>query len=295
MKLGIGLMYQPVLQHFIEEAEDELDFLEVIPDTVWADLGPNHRPRYVDDAEAIQFLSMVRRRMPLVLHSIGLSTGSAHHFNRDHVAQLAAWHRRFQFPWHSEHFSFNVAESPSGDVNVGLTMPLSWDQETLVLLTERVREIRTSVPAPFLLENNVYYLSPIEQEMTEAQFFNSLCNATSCGLLMDLHNVYTNAQNHGFDPFEFLSQLEMDNVIELHVAGGTEYDGFYLDSHSGVIAEPVWQLLEWMLPKCSNLRGVTFELMGSWYPTVGAARLSAELARLSESWDRHQPQPAVKA
>jgi len=294
-KLGIGLMYQPVLQQFIEEAEDALDFLEVIPDTVWADLGPGLQPRYVDDAEAVDFLAKVRRRMPVVPHSIGLSTGSAHYFNRDHVAQLASWHQRFQFPWHSEHLSFNIAESAAGDVNVGLTMPLAWDEETLALMTARVSEIRASVPIPFLLENNVYYLRQVEQEMTEPQFFNALCSASGCGLLMDLHNVYTNARNHGFDPFAFLGQVEMDHVIEVHVAGGMERDGFYLDSHSAVIAEPVWQLLEWLLPRCANLRGVTFELMGSWYPTVGAARLSDELARLRESWLRYQPLPAVVA
>lgn len=292
-QLGIGLMYQPALQPFIEEAGNALDFLEVIPDTVWADLGPSHQPRYIDDPESIEFLSIVRRQLPVIPHSIGLSTGSAHHFNRDHLTQLATWHQRFQFPWHSEHLSFNVAESAAGDVNVGLTMPLAWDEETLALMTARVIEIRSRLPVPFLLENNVYYLSQIEPEMTEAQFFNALCDAGGCGLLMDLHNVYTNARNHGFDPFTFLGQVELGHLLEVHVAGGMERDGFYLDSHSGVIAEPVWQLLDWILPRSPNLRGVTFELMGSWYPTVGAARLRAELARLRESWLRYHPQPAI--
>jgi uncharacterized protein (UPF0276 family) len=290
VKLGVGLMYQAVFQQFIEEAGDAFDFLEIIPDTLWADLGPGHRPRYIDDNEAIDFLSGIRERIPVVPHSIGLSTGSAHYFNRDHVVQLARWHERFQFPWHSEHFSFNVAESAVGDVNVGLTMPLPLDEETLTLMASRVTEIQASLPIPFLLENNVYYFRQIEQEMTEPEFFNALCRETGCGLLMDLHNVYTNARNHGFDPLDLLRCVEMDRIVELHVAGGMERDGFYLDSHSGAIAEPIWELVEWILPQCSNLRGVTFELMGSWYPTVGEARLRQDLSRLRTMWLQHQPQ-----
>ena len=50
--------------------------------------------------------------------------------------------------------------SPStatGSMNVGITLPLPRDRETVELLVPRIREVRRRVPVPFLLENNVYY------------------------------------------------------------------------------------------------------------------------------------------
>ena len=133
----------------------------------------------------------------------------------------------------------------------------------------RIREVQQRVPVPFLLENNVYYFDIPACEMDEPTFLNTLCRESGCGLVLDLHNVYTNARNHGFDAGAMLAELELEHVGEIHVAGGMELDGFYLDAHSDTMPDPVWSLLEWTLPRCPNLGGVTFELFGSWFDSVG--------------------------
>jgi uncharacterized protein (UPF0276 family) len=291
LKLGIGLAYQPVLRSFIDDPASPIDYLEVIPDTVWADLGFGREPRYVEDREAMTFLDDLNRRIPVIPHGIGLSIGSAHRFNRDQVLKLVEWQGRFAFPWHSDHLSYNLAEQGTAEVNVGLTMPLSYDQETLDLLVPRVLEIRRLVDVPFLLENNVYFFKLTGAEMNEADFLNRLCESSGCKLLLDLHNIHTNSRNHKFDPLQLLSAIDLGNVLELHVAGGMEKDGFYLDAHSGPLPGEVWDLLEWTLPRCPNLRGVTLEIVGSWVASLGEDRLRAELLRLQSAWLRHQPAP----
>jgi hypothetical protein len=152
------------------------------------------------------------------------------------------------------------------------------------MLVERVAEVRRRVPTPFLLENNVYYFDIPACEMDEPTFLNTLCREGGCGLVLDLHNVYTNARNHGFDAGAMLAELELEHVGEIHVAGGMELDGFYLDAHSDTIPDPVWSLLEWTVPRCPNLGGVTFELFGSWFDSVGDARITADLRRLRTLW-----------
>lgn len=289
MKLGIGLAYQSVLRSFIEDPTSPINYLEVIPDTVWADLGVGREPRYVEDLDAVRFLENTNRRIPVIPHGIGLSIGSAHRFNRDQVLKMAEWRRRFSFPWHSDHLSYNLAEQGPAEVNVGLTMPLSYDQETLDVLVPRIIEIRRLVDVPFLIENNVYFFELTGAEMSEADFLNRLCESSGCKLLLDLHNVHTNSRNHGFDPLQLLGAIDLSNVFELHVAGGMEKDGFYLDAHSGPLPAEVWSLLEWTLPRCPNLRGVTLEVIGSWVATLGEARLRDELEGLQSAWRRHQP------
>jgi uncharacterized protein (UPF0276 family) len=290
-KLGVGLGYQAELRPFIENFSGAFDFLEVVPDILWNDLGRNFTPRYVEDPNGTAFLHQVMRAKPVVPHSIGLSIGSAHRFNRDHVAQMARWHAWLKFPWHSDHLAYHLAEHGAGEINLNLTMPLPLDQETLELLTTRVIEIRERIPVPFLLENNVYYFIFEQQDLDEAKFLNALCESSGCGLLLDLHNLYVNCRNHGTDAIAFLEQLDLDRVIELHVAGGMEFEGFYLDAHSGPSPEPVWKLLEWVLPQCSYVGGLVFELFGSWFEPMGAESLHRQLSRMKDLWSRYQPEP----
>jgi uncharacterized protein (UPF0276 family) len=294
-RLGIGLAYQAPMRAFIEENGSLIDYLEVVPDILWTDLGRGKNPRYIDEESGVAFLRQMRSEMPVIPHAIGLSIGSAHHFNRDHVAQVAGWHQWLQFPWHSDHLSYNLTESAAGadspDNNVGVTLPLPRDFDTIELLAPRIAEIRSAVPVPFLLENNVYYFEMPEQEMNEAGFLNLLCESSGCELLLDLHNLHVNCRNLNQAPYDFLSRLDLDRVIEIHVAGGMELDGFYLDAHSGPPPAEVLDLLRWTLPQCRNIRGVTFELFGSWYADVGAERLTRQLDELKDLWAGLVPPP----
>lgn len=283
-KLGVGLAYQAPLAPLIAAAGLELDYVEVVPDILWTDLGRLAEPRYIDDRAGRDALEQATRGRPLVGHGIGLSIGSAGAFDAAHLDQVERWRRRLGFAWHSDHLAFHLAEHGDATMNVGITLPLPRDRETIELLAPRIREVRRRVPAPFLLENNVYYFEIPSCEMDEPTFLNRLCRESGCGVVLDLHNVYTNARNHGFDAAAMLAELELAHVGEIHVAGGMELDGFYLDAHSDTIADPVWSLLEWILPRCPNVGGITFELFGSWFESVGNARIRSDLRRLRALW-----------
>jgi uncharacterized protein (UPF0276 family) len=282
----VGLAYQAPLQPLIENAGEYLSFVEVVPDILWTDLGPGAYPRYIDDQKGLAYLRHVSQSRPVIPHSIGLSIGSAHYFDLDHIGQIQRWWNRFQFPWHSDHLAYHLAEYQGRQVNLGITVPLPRDRETLDLLIPRVAEVVREVPVPFLLENNVYYFEIPDGDMDEATFLNALCDESGCGLLLDLHNLYANGRNHRFDPQALLAQLNLEHVGEIHVAGGMVFDGFYLDAHSDSIPGPVWKLLEWTLPRCPNLGGVVFELFGSWFETVGEQRVRQDLRRMEEIWRR---------
>lgn len=286
-KLGVGLSFQGTLRGFVLESLDRFDFLEIIPDVFWTDQGRGTEGRYRESADAAPFLAQVAAAKPVIAHSVGLSIGSADAFDTEHVRQIASWHQRYGFPWHSDHLSFNRLEHASGhSIDIGVTMPVPYDQAVLDLLAERVEHVQAQVPVPFLLENNVYYFEIPEQEMTEAEFLNRLTARTGCGLLLDLHNVYTNARNHGFDPWDLLGGLDLSRVVEIHLGGGMEVDGVWLDAHSGPCPEEVWAMLEEVLPRTPNLCGVVFEMFGNYFPSVGPEPLVRELRRAREILDR---------
>lgn len=293
-KLGVGLAYQPQLRSLIEAWPDEIDYVEIVPDTLWTDLGHGAPVRYIDDADGVSFLEQVAATRPVVPHSIGLSIGSAHRFENEHVEQMARWYERFRFPWHSDHLAYHLSEHDGGELNVNLTMPVALTREMLAMLTERVLAVRERIPVPFLLENNVYYFVLPDQDFDEAEFLSELCRASGCGLLLDVHNLYVNCRNYGTDPLEYLRRLDLEHVVEMHVAGGMEYGGMYLDAHSGICPEPVWDLLAWAVPRCPNVAGVTFELFGSWFDTIGDDGVRSQLARMRQIWSATHA-PAIAA
>lgn len=288
-KLGVGLAYQAPLAPLFAAADAGIDFMEVVPDMFWTDQGVDEAPRYIDDTEGIAQLRTLAGTRPVVAHSIGLSIGSADIDDRQHVAQLARWRRRIDFPWHSDHLAFHLADHGGHRTNGGITLPLPRDAATLALLVPRIRHVQRAIPRPFLLENNVYYFDIPHCEMDEARFLNRLCRESGCGLVLDLHNLHTNARNHRFDALALLRELELAYVGEIHVAGGMELDGYYLDAHSDTVADAVWPLLEYALPRCPNLGGVVFELFGSWVDAVGLAPVRADLQRLQALWRQAQP------
>jgi uncharacterized protein (UPF0276 family) len=288
-QIGVGLSFQATLESYVFDHADTFDFLEIVPDTLWVDEGAGAAPRYRTTAEAESFLARLDERLPLVAHSIGLSVGSAHDFDWQHVEQMAAWHKRFRFSWHSDHLCFMKAMHGSRkEVNVGLMMPMPCDRESLNLLVPRIRHVQSRVEAPFLIENNVNYFSVPDEEMDEAEFLNRLMEESGCGLLLDLHNIHTNCRNFGTDPYRFLERLNLEGVGEIHLAGGLEMAGMYLDGHDGPCPPEVWAMLDWVLPRTPRAGGVVFEIFNTNYPDFGPEALAGQLGQAREIWRRHR-------
>lgn len=278
--LGVGLLCNPSLYRFMETELDSVDFVAIMPDVFRTDRGPGANPRFLPLDTIPHVLDRFAARRPVIAHSIGLSIGTAAFFDTEYVAEIACWQARYGFPWHSEHLSFfRLPGADGSDRHTALAMPVPYDREVLRLIAERVMAIRQTVPVPFLLENNVYFMAIPEQEMTEPEFLNALTAETGCGLLLDLHNLYANARNHGFDGNAFLGQLDLSRVVEIHMAGGNEMDGIYTDSHYGPCPEEVWAMLRAVAPRAPNLRAITFEFDDDYYDELGAAGVRAALDR----------------
>jgi uncharacterized protein (UPF0276 family) len=149
----------------------------------------------------------------------------------------------------------------------------------LDLVVPRAKIAVERLGCPFLLENNVSYVRFPEEELSEAAFLNALADQSGCGLLLDLHNVYTNAHNHHVPATAMLDGLDPGHVVEIHVAGGDEMMGFHTDSHAGPVLDGVWTLLEYMAPRLPRLRGVTFEFHESSWPLLRNDGVRAQLDR----------------
>jgi uncharacterized protein (UPF0276 family) len=264
----VGALFNPSLHRIGDRLTRTLDYLAVIPDRVWRDRGRNAPGRFQQVPRQQRWLEQAASELPIVLHAIGMSICSAESFDAEFADNLMAWAVRLNSPWISEHLSFSRVGS-GHEVNAAIALPVAYDLEMLELLVPRVRYFTNSLPCPFLLENSVYYIRYPDQDLTEEAFLNRLCVRSGCGILLGLHNVYTNAVNHGLAARDYIDGLELDHVGEIHIAGGAPMMGFHADSHNGPVLEGVWDLLEYVAPRAGNLRGVTFEFHDSSFSAMG--------------------------
>jgi uncharacterized protein len=283
--LGVGLLYNPALPEYLRESAGVYDYVEVIPEMFWTDRGRGSDPRFVELPGWVEMLEWLAGTCPVVAHNIGLSLGSADYFDDAYAEHVGQWQRRFGFQWQSDHLSFVRMTGADGhDHNAGLAVPVPYDHDVADMIAERIECVQSFIDVPFLIENNVYFVDVPDQDMTEPEFLNALTARTGCGLLLDLHNLYANARNHGFDARAFIDELCLDRVVEIHIAGGSELAGMYTDSHAGPCPDPVWELLEATVPRAPGLRGITFEFHDSYYPLLKAAGIDAELERARAIW-----------
>jgi uncharacterized protein (UPF0276 family) len=283
-RLGVGIMANLAIAPFTT-TPGAVDYLAVTPDMFWSDRGPGAgRPegRFTDIPAWTAMLD--ESSLPMVSHHIGLSLASAIPTDLGYVAQMAAWAERWKAHWLSEHLAFVSIAEGQGATAAGLALTAPFDRDVLDLVIERARYVRERTQAPFLLENSPYYVTFDDSDMAEAEFLNRFCADSGAGLLLDLHNLYCNAVNYGFSGHRFLDELDLGAVIEVHIANGSELGGMYADSHAGAPPEPVWDLLDDLVGRAPNLRGITFEFHDSYLPQLGFDGVAQVIGRARRSW-----------
>ena len=109
------------------------------------------------------------------------------------------------------------------------------------------RQIVGALPA---VENIASLIDPPGSRYDEPGWISEILSLSGTELLLDLHNVYTNAVNFGFDPLDFLARIPWNRVTTIHIAGGewitsnsSTATSRMLDDHLHDVPVPVYDLL----------------------------------------------------
>jgi uncharacterized protein (UPF0276 family) len=228
-QLGFGVGLRSVHYEHILRERPQVDWFEVLSDNY---LHTRGRP--------LDFLDRIAERYPVALHGVGLSIGSSDPLDRAYLTELKALRERVQARWVSDHICWTGVSGRFGHD----LYPLPFTEEALRHVAQRVRQVQDFLGAPLVLENPTTYLEFRGATLSEPQFIAALLQESGAGLLLDVNNVYVNAHNHGFDPLAYLRQLPLERVVQLHVAGHSQAEGYLADTHGSPVADGVWQLLE---------------------------------------------------
>ena len=281
--LGIGCPYLPVFPSLF--SPEVIDFVEVTPETLAEAHFEDGVLRFSLDQARLRTFLVTTRGLPAVLHGVELSLGAAHGWEEGAVALYDTFLAQVDVPWLSEHLSFQTYRDPNGARRwTGIPLPLPPTLEAVSLVRSRRDALERRYGRPVLLENAVNYLPdlPGDGGLDEIEFLNAVGRGGRGGLLLDLFNLHCQAHNRGLDARRWLDRLELDLVVEIHVAGGPEVEGFLLDGHDGPVPEEVWKLLRDTLPRAPRCRAVVFEVLDFVALRVGEETIRRELHRLRE-------------
>ena len=198
-----------------------------------------HSENYFGDGgQPLDVLERLRADYPLSLHGVGLSLGSADGLDRTHLQRLKSLARRFEPGLVSEH----VCWSAIGGRHLHDLVPLPYTEESLALVCRHVDIAQDFLGRQLLVENVSSYLRFSHSTIAEWDFIAAVANATGCGILLDVNNVYVSAVNHGFDAERYLAAMPPASVREFHLAGFDRAGGLLIDTHGNRVAAPVWAL-----------------------------------------------------
>lgn len=272
--LGSGLGFRSALKQKIIEAKEEIDFLEIISDNF---IGP--------EAD-LETLEEICSHFPVIPHSVGLSIGSADGVDETYLQKIRDVSDITGSPYYSEHLCHTRAPG----IDLGHLSPLWFTEEMLQHTISNVHRVQDTLGKPLILENVTYLFAIPEAEMSQAAFFNRLVDATGCGVLLDITNIFINALNHGHDAIGFLEAMPLDRVVQLHLAGGFWSEDLFIDSHTQPVQEESWNLLDELL-KRTSISGVVLEHDGDFPDEFSI--LTDQVARARTFLEKWHPRNAL--
>ncbi|MFE0652679.1 DUF692 family multinuclear iron-containing protein [Streptomyces sp. NPDC059534] len=232
-ELGIGIGWRPEIAEAVE-ALPGVDWVEVVAENICA----GHLPD--------SLIRLRERGVTVVPHGVSLGLGGA---DRPDPARLAALGEKalaLGAPLVTEHIAFVRAGGPltaTPLLEAGHLLPVPRTRDALDVLCENVRIAQEALPVPLALENIAALISWPGEEMTEGRFLAELVERTGVRLLVDVANLHTNHVNRGEDPAKALSELPVDAIAYVHVAGGVERDGVWHDTHAHPVPPAVLGVL----------------------------------------------------
>jgi uncharacterized protein (UPF0276 family) len=251
-----GLTWHPSLAAGVLAHLDRIDIVEVIPEG-----------RFLESRRARRALRRLARTVPVSIHgvSLGLATSAAVEPHR--LEEYARLIGEVEPESWSEHLAFVRAAS----IELGHLAAPPRRAETVDAAAEHVELARRYIGSYPSLENVATPLEPPGSDRSEVEWLRDILATSPAHLLLDLHNLYTNGINFGFDPAMALEALPLNRIRSIHIAGGLDVRGHggearRIDDHRHDVPDPVYELLALVGERVSSPVDVVLERDGAFPP-----------------------------
>lgn len=225
--LGVGLRnkhFSHLLQH-----PPQVDWFEIISENFMDDLG-----------FARHVLTHIRNQVPVVMHGVSMSIGSTDPLHMDYLRRLKELAAAIEPAWISDHLCWTGVLG----VNTHDLLPMPLTEESLAHVAIRIQQVQDFLGRPLVIENPSTYITFAASVIPEWEYLSLLARQTGCGLLLDVNNVFVSAHNHGFDAVNYIQNLPHNHIVQMHIAGPTDYGDLMVDTHDQPVPQQVWKLYQ---------------------------------------------------
>ena len=143
----------------------------------------------------------------------------------------------------SDHLSCSRIGQIDLESNIGTVYNNESIQNTVKNIDYFLKSTNTD-PNKFLVEHIPSYYLFKDSDHAPEEFLVEVAKKSNCHILLDLHNLYVDEINRKTNAEEVIKRIPKDSVKEIHLAGGSWYNGAYLDSHDHDLSKRVLELLE---------------------------------------------------
>ena len=199
------------------------------------------------DASGIDgvLLDEFSRRFPVSLHSIGMNVAGCDELNIEYLEKIKQLGVRVGSTVISDHLCFSqVDNQPIHDL-----APIPYNAETLTHVIDRINRIQRVLGVTISIENISAYVHCLDSTMSEVSFLNKVALETGCHVLLDVNNLYVNANNLGRSAEAYIHELNPEYVSQYHLAGFNKQEGYLLDAHDHEIDQDVLDLYQLALER----------------------------------------------
>lgn len=240
---GVGIGFREEIKAEIFSNQDKLGFIEIIAD------------HYLDSNKYKEKeLELLLETFVVIPHAINLSLGTYEGVDKNYLEKLAKLIKKINPPWWSEHIAFTT----SNGIDIGHLAPLPFNNEAIEVVCKNVEKVKNRIEHELLLENITYIHKQPFSSMKEEDFLAEILEKTNCSMLLDITNLYINSVNHKYNTSDFLKNIPLEKVVQLHFIGGHWNNGMLIDSHSKPTHKEVWELMEKVV-SLTKIKGAVLE------------------------------------
>jgi hypothetical protein len=275
-----GITWHPSIAASVLAHRDRLDLVEVIPEG-----------RFLESKRARRALRTLARTLPVSIHGVSLGLASAAKVEPRRLEALGRLVGEVEPESWSEHLAFVRA----GGIELGHLAAPPRTAFTVEATAEHVEAARVRVGSYPCVENVATAIDPPGSDRCEQTWLLDVLKSSPADLLLDLHNLYSNGKNFGFDPKSVLRALPVERIRAIHIAGGVDVrtdqgEIRRIDDHLHDVPDPVYELLEIVGERVPHALDVVLERDGD-FPTFD--RLLAEIDRARRALARGRARASV--
>lgn len=191
---------------------------------------------------------------------------------------LATLTQTIHAPWLSLHLNLPESRLNSFWQRAGIPFPLTRRPTALNLaisnlqnLKNSLEEVRFQSSSPMFgggreraiiaIENQAHHRHSGHDYLVDPSFIAAIIHATDTHLLLDLGHARVSAAMRAESSEDYINQLPLDRVIELHISSPGLYRGRLRDLHQP-LTEVDYALLRYTLEHCPAVKAVTLEYYG---------------------------------